>query len=315
MNKIKVGVSSCLLGNEVRYNGQHQLDHFIKDTLGQWCDFIPVCPEVECGLPIPRETMRLVGDIENPRLLTSRSGTDHTQRMQSWIEKEMQILEKEDLVAFIFKTKSPSSGMRKVKIYNEAGQTISYAGIGMFARAFIERFPDIPIEDNGRLCDTGLREKFIETIFVLQRWREAVSSGERKNLVLFHSRHKYTLMAHSNEKLKLLGKLIAQSGNLNFDDLVIEYRTILLQLLKLKKTRKKNYNVLLHLCGYFKTQLTSDEKSELLTEAKNYYNELCPLIVPLTLIKHYTMKYDEKYLKDQFYLHPHPIEFKLLNEI
>lgn len=315
MDKIKVGVSSCLLGYEVRYNGQHQQDHFIKDILSQWCDFVPVCPEVDCGLPIPRETMRLVGDIENPRLLTSRSGIDHTQRMQTWIKKEMAVLEKEDLVAFIFKTKSPSSGMRKVKIYNETGQTISYAGIGMFARAFMERFPDIPIEDEGRLCDSGLRENFIETIFVLQRWREAIKERKVGNLVGFHSRHKYILMAHSNEKLKLLGKLIARSGSTDFDELVIEYRKILLQLLKLKKTRKKNYNVILHLIGYFKLYLTSDEKVELLSEAENYYNEICPLIVPLTLIRHYTMKYEEKYLMEQFYLNPHPIELKLLNYI
>ncbi|MBI9099805.1 MAG: DUF523 and DUF1722 domain-containing protein [Spirochaetaceae bacterium] len=315
MNKIKIGVSSCLLGYEVRYNGQHQLDHFIKDTLSQWCNFVPVCPEVECGLPIPRESMRLVGSLESSRLMTSRTGIDHTERMQKWIKEKLDFLEKEELVAFIFKTKSPSSGMRKVKIYNDAGHTISYAGTGMFARAFMERFPDIPVEDEGRLCDPGLREKFIETIFVLQRWRDAVKTGQVKDLILFHSRHKYTLMAHSNEKLKLLGKLIAKCGTLDFDELIQEYRTILLQLLNLKKTRKKNYNVLLHMLGYFKLNISSDEKAELLLEAENYYNEITPLIVPLTLIKHYTRKYDEKYLKDQYYLNPHPVELKLLNHV
>lgn len=315
MEKIIIGVSSCLLGNEVRYNGQHQLDHFIKDTLSQWCDFIPVCPEVECGLPIPREAMRLVGQVENPRLLTSRTGIDHTSKMQNWIEKKLESIEKEDLVAFIFKTKSPSSGMRKVKVYNEAGNTISYAGIGLFAKAFIDRFPDIPVEDEGRLNDPGLRESFIETIFVLQRWRNAVESRQLKDLIKFHSQHKYTLMAHSPEKLKQLGKLIAKGGIMNLDDLVSEYRVLLLQLLKLKKTRKKNYNVLLHLFGYFKSQLTSDEKVEFLSEADKYHKEISPLIVSLTLIKHYTMKYDEKYLKSQFYLNPHPMELKLLNHI
>jgi len=315
MEKIKIAVSSCLLGNAVRYDGQHQLDHFIKDTLSQWCDFVPVCPEVECGLPIPRETMRLVGDIDNPRLLTSRTGIDHTEKMQTWIKQKLEILKEEEILAFIFKTKSPSSGMRKVKIYNEKGQTVSYAGVGMFAKAFMEKFPDVPVEDEGRLCDPGLREKFIETIFVLQRWREAVQAGRVKNLVQFHSQHKYTLMAHSNEKLKILGKMIADSGNMDFDLLVSEYRTILLQALNLKKTRKKNYNVLLHMLGYFKNQLSSEEKAELLKEAENYYNEISPLIVPLTLIKHYTMKYNESYLKDQYYLNPHPIELKLLNHV
>lgn len=315
MENIKVGVSSCLLGYEVRYNGQHQLDHFIKDTLSQWCDFVPVCPEVECGLPIPRESMRLVGNLDDSRLITSRTGIDHTEKMQNWIRDKLDFLEKEDLVAFIFKTKSPSSGMRKVKIYNGAGRTISYAGIGMFARAFINRFPDIPVEDEGRLCDPGLREKFIETIFVLQRWRDAKKNRQVKELVQFHTRHKYTLMAHSNEKLKLMGKLIAKSGSMDFEALVEEYRIILLQSLSLKKTIKKNVNVLQHMLGYFKTNITGDEKAELLNEINNYHNELCPLIVPLTLIKHYTMKYNETYLKEQYFLNPHPVELKLLNHV
>ncbi len=315
MDKIRVGVSSCLLGNRVRYDGQHKLDHFITDTMIQWCDFVPVCPEVECGLPVPRESMRLVGSVENPSLITTHSGIDHSGKMQTWIVQKLNQLEKEDLVAFIFKTKSPSSGMRKVKVYNEKGQTISYAGVGMFARAFMEHFPDIPVEDEGRLCDPGLRENFIETIFVLQRWREAVKSRQPKELVNFHSRHKYTLMAHSTEKLRTLGKLIASSGTLDFDTLVNKYRSILLELLSLKKTVKKNYNVLLHINGYFKKILSSEEKEELLKEAENYYRELTPLIVPLTLIRHYTMKYQESYLKEQYYLNPHPVEMKLLNHV
>jgi len=143
------------------------------------------------------------------------AGIDHTERMQTWIDRKLDILAEENLVAFIFKTKSPSSGMRKVKIYNDAGQTISYAGIGIFARSFMERFPDIPVEDEGRLNDPVLREKFIETIFVLQRWRQAVKSRTVKDLVDFHSKHKYTLMAHSPEKLKLLGRLIAHSCTMN----------------------------------------------------------------------------------------------------
>ena len=274
-----------------------------------------ISSEVECGLTVPRESMRLVGALQNPRLMTSRSGIDHTDRMQTWIKDKLDQLEKEDLLAFIFKTKSPSSGMRKVKIYNDAGQTISYAGIGMFARAYMERFPDIPIEDEGRLNDPGLREKFIETIFVLQRWREAIKNRQIKDLVQFHSRHKYTLMAHSTENLKPLGKLIARSGTLDFDEIVEEYRKVLLQSLSLKKTVKKNYNVLQHMLGYFKEELSSEEKAELLNAADNYYNGLSPLIVPLTLIKHYTMKYDKKYLKEQYYLNPHPIELKLLNHV
>ncbi|MBN2658477.1 MAG: DUF523 and DUF1722 domain-containing protein [Spirochaetales bacterium] len=315
MKKIKVGVSSCLLGNNVRYNGQHQLDHFIRDTLGQWCDFIPVCPEVECGLPVPRESMRLVGDVNNPRLMTGKTGIDHTEKMKNWIDRKLPELKEEDLVAFIFKTKSPSSGMRKIKIYNDQGERISFNGIGIFARTFMERFPDIPVEDEGRLCDPRLREQFIETIFVLQRWREAVKDGSVKAVVDFHSRHKYTFMAHSPEKLKELGKLTAQGGALDPGELIKQYRTVLHELLKVQKDRKKNYNVILHIMGYFKKDLRPDEKEELLREAQLYYDGISPVIVPLTLLKHYTLKYNEPYLKEQYYLNPHPAELGLLNHV
>jgi len=313
MEKIKVGVSSCLLGNEVRYNGQHQLDRFIRDTLGQWFDYVPVCPEVECGLPVPRESMRLVGNPENPRLMTGHTGRDITPMMMSWIGDKLDQLEKEELAAFIFKTKSPSSGMRSIKVYHEDGHPVSYSGIGLFARAFMARFPDIPVEDEGRLNDPGLREQFVETIFVLQRWRDAAGSGKIKEIVDFHTRHKYTFMAHSPEKLKSMGKLIARAGEMGFQNLAAAYRPELLQLLKMKKTRKKNFNVLLHIMGYFKKNLNDEEKKELLRESENYYKGIVPVIVPLTLIRHYTMKYDEPYLKNQHYLNPHPTELGLLN--
>ena len=315
MDKIKVGVSSCLLGNEVRYNGQHKLDLYVRDVLGQWFDFVPVCPELECGLSVPRESMRLVGDLNHQKLVTSRTGIDHSERMASWIDRKLPELASENLMAFIFKTKSPSSGMRKVKIYNESGNPVSYDGVGLFAKSFMERFPDIPVEDEGRLKDSGIREQFIESVFVLDRWRKAVAEGTAASIVEFHTRHKYAFMAHSPEKLKALGKLTAQSGALEYGELVRRYRSVLGELLGEKKTRKMNYNVLLHILGYFKKNITSREKQELLKEAELYYNGTTPLIVPLTLIRHYTDKYEEPYLMKQFYLNPHPAELGLLNHI
>lgn len=315
MNKIKIGVSSCLLGNAVRYNGQHQLDRFIRDTLSQWCDFVPVCPEVECGLPVPRESMRLVGDPLNPRLMTGKTAIDHTERMETWMARKLPELEKENLVGFIFKTKSPSSGMRKIKVYNEEGHRISFNGIGLFARAFMDHFPDIPVEDEGRLNDPGLREQFIETIFVLQRWREALKENSVKALVDFHSRHKYTFMAHSPQRLKELGKITALGGSLAMEELINRYRDSLHPLLRTRKDRKKNYNALQHIMGYFKKELSPREKEELLRETQLYYDGINPLIVPLTLLRHYTMKYDQEYLKDQYFLNPHPLELGLLNHV
>ena len=315
MEKIKVGISSCLLGNQVRYNGGHQRDRFITDTLAKYCEFVPVCPEVECGLPVPRESMRLVGEVDTPRLVTTRSKIDKTDQMTNWMNRRLSALEKEDLVAFIFKTKSPSSGMRAVKVYAENGNVKSYAGQGIFARGFKERFPDIPVEDEGRLHDPGIRENFVETIFVLQRWRQSRQNGGAGALVDFHSRHKYTLMAHGPEKLREMGKIVALAGSGDLSALCDKYLALLLQAMGLKKTVKKNYNVLLHVGAYFKKDLEPYEKKELQDLSKQYYQSFVPLIVPLTLINHYARKYNKSYLLQQWYLNPHPVELGLLNHV
>ena len=176
---IKIGISACLLGEKVRYDGGHKLDCYIRDTLGQYFQFVPVCPEVECGLPVPRESMRLVGDIATPRLITTRTGVDHTECMLAWATKRVRELEKEDLCGFIFKKGSPSSGMARVKIYNTKGN-VQHVGSGLFARAFMAHFPRLPVEDEGRLHDPKLRENFIERIFALRRWRMLLSGHEQK---------------------------------------------------------------------------------------------------------------------------------------
>jgi uncharacterized protein YbgA (DUF1722 family)/uncharacterized protein YbbK (DUF523 family) len=312
-DKIKLGISSCLMGNLVRYNGQHQLDRFLTDQLGQHVAWVPVCPEVECGLPVPRETMRLVGTPETPRLVTTRSGIDHTQKMRTWIENKLPSLEKENLCGFVFKSKSPSSGMQGVKIYTEQGMP-SRQGAGLFAGAFMERFPLLPVEDEGRLNDAGLRENFIERIFVMQRWKKyAVTDGSHAGLVEFHTRHKLLLMAHSPGDLRPLGSLVAQGRRANRERLQAEYLALLMSALKLKATVRKNTNVLDHIMGYFKKQLTADEKKEMKDLIADYHAELVPLIVPVVMLRHYVRKFDEPYLKGQFYLHPHPSELKLRN--
>lgn len=315
MNRIRVGVSSCLLGNKVRYDGQHKLDRFITDTLSKWCDFVPVCPEVECGLPIPRESMHLEGDPRSPRLITLKTKIDHTERMDRWMTQRLEELAGEDLAAFIFKTKSPSSGLRNIKVYSPEGPPVSLHGQGLFAAGFTRRFPDIPVEDEGRLCDPVLRENFVETIFVMQRWRDGVRDGGPGSLTDFHARHKYTLMAHSPALLRDLGKLAAAGGSGDFNVIRESYRQTLLKALSLTKTPKKNHNVLLHMLGYFKQQLTADEKQELLAEAERCRTGQVPLIVPLTLIRHYARKYGIGYLEQQVYLNPHPAELGLLNHV
>ncbi len=312
-DKIKVGISTCLLGENVRYDGQHKLDRYLRDTLGGYVQWVPVCPEVECGLPVPRPAMRLVGKPEDPRLMTINSKQDLTGRMKKWIAKRLPELEKENLCGYVFKTKSPSSGMRGVKIYTEDGMP-SYSGSGLFAKAFMEKFPLLPVEDEGRLHDASLRENFIERIFIFGRWRKLVSGKPRiKDLIVFHSRHKLILMSHSPKHLRELGKLTASANNNNLPRVMDEYVNIMMPALKLLATVKKNVNVLQHIMGYFKKQLTADEKQELLEVIEEYHRELVPLIVPVTLLKHYVRKYNEPYLMEQYYLSPHPAELKLRN--
>ena len=311
--KIRIGISTCLLGESVRYDGGHKRDRFVTDTLGQFLEFVPVCPEMECGLGVPRESMRLVGKPESPRLVTNRTKIDHTERMITWARKRVQELEKEDLCGFIFKSRSPSSGMERVRVYNEKGIP-EKKGVGMFARIFMEHFPLLPVEEDGRLHDIRLRENFIERIFALKRWRDLVDEKRsRGRLVAFHTQHKLLILSHGHKHSRILGKLVAEAKSISPKQLYPQYQALFMEALKLKTTVKKNINVLQHMMGYFKKQLSADEKQELLETFNQYREGYIPLIVPLTLIKHYVGKYDQPYLKQQVYLNPHPIELKLRN--
>ena len=311
--KIKLGISSCLLGNKVRYDGGHKFDPFLVNTLGQFVEYVPVCPEVESGFPVPREAFRLVGDPEKPRLVTRQTGVDATPWMERWLEKRLPQLEKEGLCGFIFKSQSPSSGMERVKVYNEKG-VAEKKGAGIFARALMERLPLLPVEEEGRLQDIQLRENFIVRVFVYRRWRELIDAGATAGrLVGFQRRHKLLLMAHSPEMARQLGKLTARAGADPLERILPDYEALLLTALKQKATVHKNVNVLQHMLGYFKKQLDDFEKKELLATIENYRQNLVPLIVPLTLLKHYIDKFREPYLKDQYYLDPHPLELKLRN--
>ncbi|MDO9110290.1 MAG: DUF523 and DUF1722 domain-containing protein [Desulfatirhabdiaceae bacterium] len=312
-DKIRIGVSACLLGQQVRFDGGHKHDRYLTNTLGEYLDFVPVCPEVEAGFPIPRETFRLIGDSENPRLVTSRSNIDHTDRMVDWARTRVRELDKENLCGFIFKSDSPSSGLMRVKVYNPKGMA-EKKGVGLFARTFTQHFPLLPVEEEGRLNDPKLRETFIEQIFTLKRWRETLAQGRSiKNLVDFHTRHKLLMLSHSPANARLMGKLVADGKNMSIQAVYAQYERLLIETLRMKSTLKKNMNVLEHILGYFKKQLNSDEKQEMLEIFDRYRNEFMPLIVPVTLLNHYVRKFGEPYLKQQVYLNPHPIALKLRN--
>lgn len=310
---IKIGISSCLLGHKVRYDGGHKRDRFLKDTLGRYVEYVPVCPEVEAGLGIPREALRLVGDPEHPRLITNQSKKDLTDLMIQWSKKRVEELENENLSGFIFKSKSPSSGMTQVKVYNAKGMPVK-KGIGIFARVFMEHFPLIPAEENGRLYDPQKRENFIERIFAVKRWRDNLKQKPSMGRLMdFHTRHKMFIFSHSEKYYRAMGKLLGTGEEHPIQELYSMYEQFFMEALRLKATIKKHANVLMHMMGYFKKQLSMDEKQEFIDLIEQFRKGYLPLIVPITLMNHYIRKYDQVYLKMQAYLNPHPIELKLRN--
>ena len=310
---IKIGISACLLGQEVRYNGGHAHDRFITGTLGHYVEFVPVCPEVECGLGVPRPTMHLKGEVEKPLLVVTKTGEDRTEQMVAWAEKRLEALADEALCGFIFKKNSPSSGMTRVKVFNDKGQPVK-KGRGIFAGMFMDRFPLVPVEEDGRLNDPKLREQFIEQIFAMRRWRDTLALGRtRGNLVDFHTRNKMLLRAHSEKHYRLMGKLVASPKDLSTQTLYQEYETQFMAALRLMATVAKHTNVMMHMLGYFKNDLDGDEKQEMLGIIESYRNGYVPLIVPLTLFSHYVRKYHQRYLQQQTYLNPHPTALKLRN--
>jgi uncharacterized protein YbgA (DUF1722 family)/uncharacterized protein YbbK (DUF523 family) len=315
MEKIRLGISACLLGETVRYDGGHKLDRFLTDTLGHYVQYVPVCPEVESGLGVPREPMHLEGNPDSPRLITSTTKRDMTETMVRWAKRRVAEMEEEDLCGFIFKSDSPSSGMVRVRVYNEEGRSIK-KGIGLFAKIFMEHFPLLPVEDDGRLHDPKLRENFIERIFTFRRWREVISTKDhRGNVVDFHTRHKFLILSHSPRHYQLMGNLVARAKDLPLNEFYRRYETLLVESMELKATSRKHANVLQHMMGYFREQLCVDEKKELLEVIEAYRKDYIPLIVPITLIQHYIRKYDQPYLKQQVYLSPHPLELQLRNHV
>jgi uncharacterized protein YbgA (DUF1722 family)/uncharacterized protein YbbK (DUF523 family) len=313
---LRLGISRCLLGDEVRYDGGHKRDRFLVNELGQYVEWVPVCPEVEIGLPIPRESMRLVGDPDHPRLIAPKSGADHTDRMIAWAKKRVQALESEGLHGFVFKKDSPSSGLYRVRVYDEHGMA-RRVGTGIFPRQVIRHFPNLPLEEEGRLHDAGLRENFIDRIFTYYHWTQMLEKAPTPGgLVQFHTAHKLTLMAHSPKHYTEMGRLVADAGNQDWDDLTTNYAAQLMEGMSVMGTPGKHVNVLQHLMGYLKNDLPSNDKQELLALIEDYRQGLLPLIVPLTLLKHHLGRYPvPEWVDQQVYLNPYPKELMLRNHV
>src|SRR5690349_130057 len=257
---LRLGISRCLLGHEVRFDGGHKRDEFLTDIFGRYVEWVPVCPEVEAGLGTPREAMRLVGDPHHPRLITIKSAKDHTEALEGMPASRLPSLK--DLSGYVFKKDSPSCGVQRVRIFNRHGMP-NRNGTGLFARAFMERFPMVPVEEEGRLCDPVLRDNFIERVFCYHRWQQLKQYRvTRIDIVKFHTVHKYLLLAHSRQLYQQLGQLVAQADRYQPKDLIQVYGKLFMDALAVTATRRKHVNVLQHLIGHMKSRLTKSERSE-----------------------------------------------------
>jgi len=315
-DRVRILVSACLLGEKVRYDGGHKRDLFLIDTLGPFVEWVRVCPEVDCGLPVPREAMRLVGDPKRPRLVTNRTGIDLTERMERWANARLDELSDVDLCGYICKKDSPSSGMERVKVYGDGGGIPARTGAGVFTRMFMERFPRIPVEEEGRLADPVLREMFVERVFCLRRFRDLLARPlSRGALVDFHTDHKLLLLSHDRKHYEEMGRLVAGAKTFPIGTLYRKYEEIFMATLAHKATPKKCADVLSHMMGYFREMLSTTEKQEMIEVIDQYRLRLVPLVVPVTLIRHYVRKYDVAYLARQVFLHPHPVELMLRNHV
>jgi len=312
---IRLGISSCLLGAKVRFDGGHKRDRYLTDVLGEWFDWVPVCPELDIGLGVPRPTIRLVQGDDGPRLVEPKSGDDLTEKMEIYSHEKVDALMAKDLDGYILKRASPSCGMERVKVFGKGGMP-SKDGVGIFARVLLEKWPNLPVEEEGRLNDPVLRERFIEHVFCRHRWRTLIRRGiSRRQLVGFHTAHKLVLRAHNEAGYRRLGRIVASAGSIPDGELFSSYEDEFHQVLQNRATRKRHTNVLYHALGYLKLVLDPFEKQEVVALIEDYRNELVPLVVPLTLLRHHVAKHDIAYLKGQLYLEPHPRELMLRNRV
>lgn len=313
--QIRIGISLCLLGEKVRFDGGHKRDAFIVETLGKFFTWVPVCPEMEIGLGTPRETLRLEGTPEAPRLIAAKSHNDLTESMLHYADNRVRDLSDLNLHGYILKKNSPSCGMERVRVYNPKGSPLR-KGRGLFAKTLIDYCPLLPVEEEGRLQDMRLRENFIERVFAYYRWQEMLAKQPATgDLVRFHTQHKLTLMAHSRRHYQALGRLTAQAGNMDLNKLLHDYGETFMAALALKATPKKHANVLYHLLGYLKRSIDTADKEEAIMLIEAYRQEQLPLIVPLTLLQHHFRRYPVPWVAEQTYLHPYPSELMLRNHV
>ncbi len=308
-NRITIGISSCLLGEKVRYDGNHKLDTYIRNELGAVFDFLPVCPEMGIGLGVPRPTIHLVGDPTSPRAVGVKDDSlDVTDELLRFAHRTCRDLK--TISGYLFKSKSPSCGMERVTLHGSRGR--SRKGVGLYAREIMRAYPLLPVEEEGRLNDAGLRDNFLERVFVWHRWQQLRRKRlTARALVDFHARHKLVLMAHSPEDYRTLGRRVAAAGGGPVSALADDYIAHFMAAMRKRATVRKHVNVLQHIMGYLKKRLSARDKQELLELIDGYRHGRVPRMVPVVLLKHHFRHYPNEYIETQFYLNPSPDEWKV----
>lgn len=314
IHSIRIGISSCLVGQEVRFDGGHKRNGYVLNSLSQYFEFVPYCPEVAIGMGVPRPPMRLVQQQDGVHAVgTQDPSLDNTEALRDYafeVAGQLQAVS-----GYILKKDSPSCGMERVRVY-DSNNIPARTGSGIYADTLMQCHPDLPFEEEGRLMDPVLRENFIERVFIYYRWQQMIKDGLTPSaLVDFHSRHKFNVLAHDEPAYRRLGRLVADAGKEQLESLAGRYIELLMQALKKPATRKQHTNVLMHVMGYLKTSLDGDDKQELLEVLEKYRLGQVPLIVPITLLKHHLRRYPQPYIDQQYYMNPYPEELMLRNSL
>ncbi len=318
---IRLGISTCLLGEKVRYDGGHKRDGFLVDELGRWVEWVSVCPEVEIGMGTPRPSVRLVEDggagkgAGGLRLLSPATGEDFTARIEAYSVERVSELRALELDGYVLKKNSPSCGMARVKVWGSSGP-LRKDGVGLYARALLEAWPHLPVEEEGRLADPVLRENFVERIFCRNRWRTLLAGGcTRGRLVEFWTAHKLLVRAHDEPGYQALGRLVGSASKGSTTALYAGFEAEFFAALAKKATPRKHVNVLQHAMGYLREHLDPGERGQLAAAIEDYRQGLLPLVVPITLVRFQVEKHRIEYLLGQLYFDPHPKELMLRNRV
>lgn len=312
-NHILVGISSCLLGEKVRFDAGHKYHSYITQTLGKYFEFRSFCPEVAIGLGTPREALRLVMQDDGIHCVGNKTvSLDVTRQLQNIAEEQKSWLS--ELCGYILKKDSPSCGMERVKVFK--GGIPERVGKGIYARVLQDNFPYLPVEEEGRLGDPVLRENFIKRVFVLRHWKNLETEGfTMQKLTDFHAQYKYVLLSHDQNRTRWMGNHLAGSSKKQIEEVLSWYFAELMDILKIKATRENHVNVLQHLQGFLKNDLDKEYKKEMTETIEDYRKGLLPLIVPITLLRHHFRRHPKSYVEHSKYLEPHPLELMLLNTL